>query len=402
MAFGGVSSYLQQVGRAIHGQDGEVFAQLVSFRHPHAQNMQLQGDVDSACQSLLEPPYDEMIAAHLRCIAAQAEGDNINAYGCQAVSVQAFLKAFQAQKEENWCLPVLKVITLDLRMMALAVECRLSSSLVSHSLKPGEMLEKAADQIMACFRVCVSDNRTHIDFSKKWGTLSLVNQLFKIYFKINKLNLCKPLIRAIDSSDIKDQFYLADLVTYKYFVGKKAMFDSEFKKAAEYLEFAFDKCYISSRHNKRLILIYLVPVKMLLGQLPKRELLQKYNLLQFSDISQAVSEGNLLLLSQALSVHETFFIRYRIYLILEKLKMIVFRNLFKKVYLIQGTHQLNLKAFEGCVKYLGETDMDTDEVQCIIANLIDKAYIRGYISHQYQKLVVSKQIPFPPLSEVLK
>ena len=74
------------------------------------------------------------------------------------------------------CLPVLKVITLDLRMMALAVsnlccllgppplfclsiqvESQLSSSLVSHSLKPGEMLEKAADQIMACFRVCVSD-----------------------------------------------------------------------------------------------------------------------------------------------------------------------------------------------------------------------------------------------------
>ena len=35
-------------------------------------------------------------------------------------------------------------------------------------------------------------------------------------FQINKLNLCKPLIRAIDSSDIKDQFYLADLVTYKW------------------------------------------------------------------------------------------------------------------------------------------------------------------------------------------
>ena len=43
------------------------------------------------------------------------------------------------------------------------------------------------------------------------------------------------------------------------------------------------------------------------------------------------SHGNLLLLSQALCAHETFFIHYRIYLILEKLKMIVYRNLFKKV-----------------------------------------------------------------------
>ena len=45
-----------------------------------------------------------------------------------------------------------------------------------------------------------------------------------------------------------------------------------------------------------------------------------------------LSQGNLLLLSQALHEQETFFIHYRIYLILEKLKMIVYRNLFKKVY----------------------------------------------------------------------
>ena len=33
--------------------------------------------------------------------------------------------------------------------------------------------------------------------------------------QINKLHLCKPLIRAIDSSDIKDRFSLAQLVTYR-------------------------------------------------------------------------------------------------------------------------------------------------------------------------------------------
>ncbi len=35
--------------------------------------------------------------------------------------------------------------------------------------------------------------------------LNIVNQLFKIYFKVNKLHLCKPLIRAIDSSPFKDR-----------------------------------------------------------------------------------------------------------------------------------------------------------------------------------------------------
>lgn len=44
----------------------------------------------------------------------------------------------------------------------------------------------------------------------------------------------------------------------------------------------------------------------------------------------SVSEGNLLLLNEALFKHETF-IRCGIFLILEKLKIITYRNLFKKV-----------------------------------------------------------------------
>jgi hypothetical protein len=59
--------------------------------------------------------------------------------------------------------------------------------------------------------------------------LSLVNQLFKVYFRINKLHLCKPLIRAIDSSPFKEQFALGQRVTYRYYVGRKAMFDSDYK-----------------------------------------------------------------------------------------------------------------------------------------------------------------------------
>ena len=43
------------------------------------------------------------------------------------------------------------------------------------------------------------------------------------------------------------------------------------------------------------------------------------------------SQGNLLLFTQALEKDEAFFIHFRIYLILEKLKMIVYRNLFKKM-----------------------------------------------------------------------
>ena len=58
--------------------------------------------------------------------------------------------------------------------------------------------------------------------------LSLVNQLFKLYFRINKLHLMKPLIRAIDSSPLKDKFPLSQQITFKYYVGRKAMYDSDY------------------------------------------------------------------------------------------------------------------------------------------------------------------------------
>ena len=43
-------------------------------------------------------------------------------------------------------------------------------------------------------------------------------------------------------------------------------------------------------------------------------------------------------------------------------------------------------------------DMDNDETSYILANLIYQGRIKGYLSYQHNKLVVSKQNAFPPLS----
>ncbi|NXD35578.1 PCID2 protein, partial [Copsychus sechellarum] len=388
-----INQYLQQVQEAIETRDGTFCAELVSFKHPHVANPRLQlPSPEEKCQQVLESPYDEMFAAHLRCTYAVANHDFVEAYKCQTVIVQ-----YPFHKSCILALPIMYSVALDLRIFANNADQQLVKKGKS---KVGDMLEKAAELLMSCFRVCASDTRAGIEDSKKWGMLFLVNQLFKIYFKINKLHLCKPLIRAIDSSNLKDEYSMAQRVTYKYYVGRKAMFDSDFKQAEEYLSFAFEHCHRSSQKNKRMILIYLLPVKMLLGHMPTVQLLKKYDLMQFAEVTKSVSEGNLLLLNDALTKHETFFIRCGIFLILEKLKIITYRNLFKKVYLLLKTHQLSLDAFLIALKFMQVDDVDIDEVQCILANLIYLGHIKGYISHQHQKLVVSKQNPFPPLSTV--
>lgn len=81
----------------------------------------------------------------------------------------------------------------------------------------------------------------------------------------------------------------------------------------------------------RLILIYLVPVKMLLGYMPKRDVLEKYAVLQFHELACALKEGNVQKFDEVIQRHESFFIECGIYLIVEKLKTIAYRNLFKRV-----------------------------------------------------------------------
>lgn len=391
-----VSSYLGEVHEAWNDYDGDLLAKMLSFRDPHVMNPRIQLEhPEREVEKILDAQIDEIVASHMRCCwAVAAKSDFKEAYSCQAAVVQYFNKLLSSQKDDNWPLPIMYVVCLDLRVFAAKADAQMAG----RGAKPGETLEKAAEHIMSCFRTCALDSKSTEDVTKRWGMLNIVNQLFKIYFKVNKLHLCKPLIRAIESSNLKERYPKSQQVTYKYYVGRKHMFDNNFKAAEEYLSYAFEKCHIKSKANKRSILIYLIPVKMLLGHMPQTQLLKKYDLLQFQEVVAAVKQGNLLRLNEALEANEKFFIKCGIYLILEKLKIITYRNLFKKVSNIMKTHQIPIDAFLVALKMMKVEDIDQDETQCIIANLIYEGKIKGYISHQHQKLVVSKQNAFPPLA----
>jgi len=45
----------------------------------------------------------------------------MEAYGCQALAVQAFVKAFRTMKDDNWALPIMFVLSIDLRLFANSV-----------------------------------------------------------------------------------------------------------------------------------------------------------------------------------------------------------------------------------------------------------------------------------------
>ena len=263
-----------------------------------------------------------------------------------------------------------------------------------------KILERTADSLMNCFRICCADTRSDVKHTKRWGMLHLVNQLFKIYFRMNNTKLCKPLIRAIEGSNLKNDYMKAQLVTYKFFLGKIELVEGNFDAAEESLTYAFNNRHPSCYENTRKILNYLVPLKMLKGVMPSRYVIRKYDLTEYRRISEAIKVGNVRLLQQHLDDKQLRYVAMGIFVVMEKLILLAYRNLFKKIYNIMNqTHQLNLNLFFESLKFCGpDEDIEFDETEFIVANLIAKGFIKGYISHQHAVLVVSKQNPFPALT----
>ncbi|VDO22908.1 unnamed protein product [Brugia timori] len=373
----------------------------ISDSHVHMKFLQLEKAEDER-RLYLNSSFDEIACLHLAVIYHLSKEHFENAFNTHVQVIQLFNKEIlQKEKDQNWFLPILYTLCTDLRLLARSADNKPSRL---RDPEKSSCYEQSATYIMECYRTCVADVRAEIHTSKKMAMLNLTNQLFRIYFRvcpINKLNLLKPLIRAIDNSGpLYQTFSMADKVTYKYYLGRKAMFDSDLSISEESLSYAFRNCPSYCARNKRLILIYLVPVKMFLGHMPSVELLKRYQLQQFGAVVESVKDGNLKKLDETLMENERFFVECGIFLMLEKLKIIAFRNLFKKVTRIYGTNQISYEAFMCAIRWLGIEDMDEDELECILANLIVEKKIKGYLSHMHKKLVISKQNPFPALSTI--
>ena len=95
-----------------------------------------------------------------------------------------------------------------------------------------------------------------------------------------------------------------------------------------------------------------------------------------------------------LAILITSLFRQGTYLLLEKCKSICYRNLFKRIHVIVGRTQIPLQHISNAFKVLG-MPIDLDEIECILANLIFRGIIRGYIAHTKRILVLSKRDPFP-------
>jgi len=357
-----------------------------------------------------------VVCGFLKSVQQVAAENSAAAFTNQKEAVEELRGGVQKSKGAlNWALPLLETMVKDMRRIAYIADA------TAQGTEQDEFTETAFTEVSKNFQMCINDKmegqpmpngygRFSWHDTKKVSTLMFLNELYNISSKVNRF------WKSLDASTKKVEhqgelgnFRTAHMVEYKYNVGKKALFDAQFKKADQYLTDAFNACHRGSRANKRLMLTYLVPVRLLRGQMPSEKLLQKYDMGHYLGITQALLEGNLKDLQAEIDRYEAFFVQWGLYPILMRLRPIAYRNLFKKVAAalklspkVEGkAHIIDLAAFKTVLTFSAQdTDIDSDEVECIVANLIAKKYIKGYISHSQQKLVTAKNGAFPSLAGI--
>ncbi|KAL6274503.1 hypothetical protein ACE6H2_025195 [Prunus campanulata] len=395
-----INDYLNRFSDAVSTQDGASLKQLLSLSSNNpailslADALNVFQDANRLIkQSDNDTQFGEILVHLFRAFQSYRVGSFIDSYQAFEKSANAFIQEFR-NWDTAWALQALYVIAYEIRVLAE----RADKELASNGKSP-EKLKGAGSFLMKVFGVLAGKG------PKRVGALYVTCQLFKVYFKLGTVHLCRSVIRSIETARIFDfeEFPKRDKVTYMYYTGRLEVFNENFPAADHKLSYALRHCNPQSEANIRMILKYLIPVKLSIGILPNDWLLEKYNLVEYKNVVQALKRGDLRLLRHALEEHEDRFLRSGVYLVLEKLELQVYQRLIKKIYIIQKhkdpikAHQLKLEVIVKALKWL-EISMDLDEVECIVAILIYKNLVKGYFAHKSKVVVLSKQDPFPKLN----
>ena len=105
--------------------------------------------------------------------------------------------------------------------------------------------------------------------SFKVSTLHQWDSHVQIY-SLNRLHFIEyvvtiPKHRPVESRGIHQNGTMGEMVTYRYYVGRLNMFEDQYELAEENFDYALEHCHRSAVGNKKRILNYLVPVKLLRG-----------------------------------------------------------------------------------------------------------------------------------------
>jgi hypothetical protein len=261
-----------------------------------------------------------------------------------------------------------------------------------------------------CGRVFMSFFSKFSNGDDKSSMFYCVICLTRIYFKLKTYRNSKTLIDWVGNSLDIEEFPKSEVTTFYYYSGRLSLYELRLTDANKILNIAFKLCKDNHFANKRLLLEYLVPLKLFEGIIPSEYIIKKYNLEQYNDLIRSFKEGNLTLFEKAIEDLEDRLITLGTFLIVEKLKPFVMRNLIKSIFSSYSEELAKMKTpvikleliHNVLTNVIAFNSMDIEELEIYIISVIFKGLINGYVHNVNKVIVFSKQLPFPKLSDAYK
>jgi len=371
-------------------------------------------DIDATCQKIMQKSHAALVSAFLKALCVMYRDSPASTSQSQPpkpnlIAAHGMLKRLSGLFVEQFSdlieLPVSRGITstLSLYNEAACAQTRLQANAEDSLNSP------VAECIMLLSKVFGLSvlSRTDPLQNKRRCVVPVASLLLQNYLGDGKFFFCEKLLRemstAIDLAKDLADFPKKDAVKMSYYVGKLATIRGRYQEAQQHLTFAFLNCHRDNAGNARRILRLLVPVKMLLGEVPNEKFLTSNGLQLLVPLVTAVREGQLGAFRRFLEKHQNVLARWDVLLTLERLEVIVFRNLVRIVKTMLHTHRIPLPDIEVAMRLSGcePRECEPGQAACHLANVIELGLIRGNISHEHQILVVSEVLAFPEAQKIL-
>ncbi|KAJ7461973.1 hypothetical protein FB451DRAFT_1267390 [Mycena latifolia] len=396
------STFLTQINDALNAENGPNLAYLLRPTSPHGKDL-VKGFRSPTAATLahfkgsIMSPWDEIAIQYVLICTHIARLRPGEAFKEQSQLVSLFFRFFIDNR--GWTLPALFSILRDLRDLAHDADWHAKV----HS-EQSECMVEAARIVAKAFSNCMTDRNSPVEESRKWGIYYVVGLAMKSYFKVKRISLTKNIIKVLENtSDIPalELYPRSHQVTYRYYLGMLSFLNEEYVKAEQELTLAFYHCHIGAHDNQMRILAYLIPLRILRGHLPSDELMRRFPILAdvFAPFVTAIHTGDIAAFDRALAHREARLIELNLLLTLEKARELCLRGLFRRVWVAsaKGT-RIPLSMFH-CALRISGIDVEIEEAECLVANMVYKGFMRGYISHEKQMVVLASTNAFPRLAD---
>ncbi|KAL3229768.1 Nuclear mRNA export protein THP1 [Nakaseomyces bracarensis] len=254
--------------------------------------------------------------------------------------------------------------------------------------------------------------------------LSIVNKLNNIYFRIDSPQLCSNIFKNFKPKSMFSNFReypILQQIEFRYLLGRYYMINFRMTNSYVQLDNAFrmicaviPKCpgtqtqEVMVRNLKR-ILKYLIPVGLTIGKIPNFERLVDYDqplANRYYDLSKHIQSGNMKMVNMWLAQYESSLRRDHLLIpLLQKLPMIVFRNLIRKVAkyaiipqntnkipygLIRKSLEVSIGDENNNMSLIYNSIHKPEDVENILVTLINLGFLRGNCFPSLEVCVVKK------------